>query len=320
VTAAVLGVSHLYSVLVEASAELEVPHAVRFARRLAVALGGAVLDQQTDELWRRGRSRAVAKPAARECVDAVSLRWYAPSAALRGSFASDYLALCRRYLPEASPRRFGDYEPLQRRFSEGGDDAFATFWRSAGRDVIFTASPPCCGGMIDPGPENPRPQRVWKMSLNVLRAPLAEAAWRGSLRGLFVAAAERFGCFFASAEVERNQIWARGGLWSDWESERSISPWFRSAWMGLPPYPMWWSYYGPGYRELVTGPIRAAGTPLAHGLFHAWTEEPADRDRLDEMAQDNWLSPELLMTMRPHDGGYGAPPRDPARLIPAELV
>jgi hypothetical protein len=62
VTAAVLGVSHMYTVMVEGSAPTEVPFAVRFARRLGQALGGAVADQQTDEVWSRGSPRTAPKP------------------------------------------------------------------------------------------------------------------------------------------------------------------------------------------------------------------------------------------------------------------
>jgi hypothetical protein len=50
VTGILLGARYLYSVLVEGSTESEIPHALRFAKRLAVALNGAMFDQQTGRL------------------------------------------------------------------------------------------------------------------------------------------------------------------------------------------------------------------------------------------------------------------------------
>jgi hypothetical protein len=47
----VLGTRFLYSIPLEGAAPSEIPHAVRFARRLAQVLDGAVIDQQTDEVW-----------------------------------------------------------------------------------------------------------------------------------------------------------------------------------------------------------------------------------------------------------------------------
>lgn len=113
VTAVILGVSHLYSVMVEGSASSDVPLAVRFARRLAQALSGVVCDQQTGELWARGTSRSAPKPRRQDRVSVVSLKWYCLTRSLDHDFARSYLALCRRSLPEALPRRFGEFEPFQ---------------------------------------------------------------------------------------------------------------------------------------------------------------------------------------------------------------
>ncbi|MHA7304622.1 hypothetical protein ACX80E_05145 [Arthrobacter sp. TMN-49] len=39
-----------------------------------------------------------------------------------------YLALARKYLPEALPTRFGTYEPLQGKLVRDGDQAFSDMW------------------------------------------------------------------------------------------------------------------------------------------------------------------------------------------------
>jgi hypothetical protein len=38
--------------------------------------------------------------------------------------AARYLAISRRYLPEALPRRFGSSEPFQQKLESDGDQAF----------------------------------------------------------------------------------------------------------------------------------------------------------------------------------------------------
>src|ERR1700752_2925318 len=47
----VLGTRFLYSITLEGSAPSEIPHAVRFARRLAPGLDGAGIDPQKDGVW-----------------------------------------------------------------------------------------------------------------------------------------------------------------------------------------------------------------------------------------------------------------------------
>lgn len=61
VVAVALDARYLYELHVEGSSPAEVPHAVKFARRLAAAAAGAVFDPQTDQIWSRGRLRDAPK-------------------------------------------------------------------------------------------------------------------------------------------------------------------------------------------------------------------------------------------------------------------
>ena len=123
VTAALLGPSDLYELMVEGSSTTETPHAVRFARRLAQASAGVVLDQQTGQVWARGKLRA-APPVQRGTIDIVELRWYVHPEVTGARAATAWLELARRHLPEALPRRFGSYEPLPMKLDVDGPDAF----------------------------------------------------------------------------------------------------------------------------------------------------------------------------------------------------
>jgi len=122
VTAVLLGARHRYGIIVEGTADAEIPHAVRFARRLAQALDGAVLDQQTDEVWSRSRSRSVRKPTPDERVATVDVGWYCLGHEVSAAPASVFLRAAEELLPEALPRRFGEEEPLQGKLAAAGTD------------------------------------------------------------------------------------------------------------------------------------------------------------------------------------------------------
>jgi hypothetical protein len=329
VTAAVLGVTHLFDITVEGSAEADVPHAVRFARRLAQALGGVVVDQQTTELWSKGASRQALKPDRGERVNVIKLEWYSRRESIGSDVGARYLALCRRLLPEALPRRFGEYEPLQEKLEVSGDEGFAQAWRDATMLLFFTAASPCLSGSMSAGQNDERPSPVWHMSLDFHYQPLADdERWREPVRRLFVAIAEECDAFYASAEVTRGNIWNGRSMWSDGETEWSITPARREGWMGLPPYPVWWSWYGEPYRTLVDGGlVGGVITEHASGLHHCLAEEPVDRDGLTRRVTRRvglrrvaeWAPPDLLAVIQPNDRRVLPIPLRAAPRIPAAL-
>jgi hypothetical protein len=328
VTAVVLGATHMYHVLVEGSCEADVPFAVRFARRLAQTLGGAAVDQQTDEIWVRGTSRGVLKPQRGTRISVLTLRWYAITDSVPIDAAATYTSLCRNYLPEALPRRFGEFEPLQSKLADTGDSGFANAWRAATSLLFFSASPPCIAGSMYAGPSETHPRKVWVMTLDVLRDPFTDPRWRDALRRLFVAIADGIDCFFASAEVTRGTLWNGRSGGADAQTEWPIMPARIQGWMGLPPYPVWWSWYADPYRDLVSDvldPDRSMAT--TRGIFHQWAVDPVDRDalavivapkRLLQHSRD-WLPSELLSQVIPNDGRIRPTPLAPARHIPTRL-
>jgi hypothetical protein len=322
VTAAVLGISHVYYVMVEGSAEADRPFARRFARRLAQEFGGAVLDQQAGEVWTRGATRQVTKPSRVERADLVELNWYVSSDSLVADVGAEYVRLCRQLLPEALPRRYGEFEPLPYKLAVTGDAGFASAWRVADVLLFFSASPPCLGGALYAGARESTSHAVWKMNLQVYRRPLTEILWRDALRRLFIGLAENLHAFFASAEVTRGHIWNGRSMWSDGKSEWAVSPLRRDGWKGLPPYPVWWSWYGQPYLDLVHQQLARAYL-VGMGLYHQWSDEPLDRDALSTLATEkplrrrhDWISSDLLARILPNDGRVRPVPIERAVLIP----
>lgn len=329
VMAVLLGATDVFHVSVEGSAAPDIPHAVRFARRLAQSLGGVVVDQQLDEVWAKGATRQAAKPARGERVRVIDLSWYVQSERVGDDFSARYLALCRRLLPEALPRRYGEYEPLQGKLADGGDDAFRRAWREVTSTFFFMASPPCIAGSMGAGPAEQHPRPFWHMSLEVHCKPFAaDMRWRDALRRLFVAIANESGAFYASAEVTRGHIWNGRSAWSDGSTEWAIMPARTDGWMGLPPYPTWWAWYGSLYRPLVHDRIPfGAVTEHGSGVLHELAEEPADRDDLTRAVTRRrglrrvaeWVPSDLLARVQPNDGRVQPVPLGLADTIPPAL-
>jgi hypothetical protein len=328
VTAAVLGVTHLFEITVEGSAAVDIPHAVRFARRLAQALGGVVVDQQAAGVWSKGALRRAVKPDRGQRVNVINLEWYCRRGSIGSDVGTRYLAICRRLLPEALPRRFGEYEPFQGKLEEAGDEGFAQAWRDATSLLFFAASSPCLSGAMWAGPNEQRPRPVWLMKLDFHYQPLADERWRDAVRRLFVAIAEEYDAFYASAEVTRGNIWNGRSMWSDGRTEWSINPARHDGWKGLPPYPVWWAWYGEPYRTLVDGRlVGGVVTDHANSLHHRLAEEPEDRDELTRRITHRvglrrvaeWAPPELLAVIKPNDGRVQPIPLGSAAHIPAGL-
>jgi hypothetical protein len=313
--------THLFQIIVEGSAAAEVPHAIRFARRLAQDLGGVVVDQQTDEVWSRGVSRTAEKPKRDARVKVVGLAWYSPFNAVPPDAAARYLAVCRRHFPEAAPRRFGEYEPLQGKFDEVGADGFSAAWRSATSMLFIAPTAPCVDGSLHAGPSEKYPGPGWKLCLDLHHQPLAlDGRWRAALERFFVALASEMNAFYATAEVTRGHIWNGRSMWSDGQTEWAISPLrARDGWMGLMPHPTWWAWYGGPYRPLVDGRLRGGTVELRQGgLLHQLEEVPSDRDSLIEHHRQ-WAPPELLAAVGHSEYGVQPVPLIRAAHIPEAL-
>lgn len=330
VTAVLLDPTVVFNVTVEGSAAVDVPYAVRFARQLAQATEGVVLDKQTDDVWAKGVGRPARKPDRGQRANVIEFNWYALRASVDSEFGASYIARCRRLLPEALPRRFGEYEPLQAKLAETGDAGFSRAWRESTSLLFFAASSPCISGALWAGPNEQRPRLVWHMSLNVHFEPLAaDAPWRSALQRFFVAIAQRLGAFFASAEVCRGLIWTGRSMNADAHSEFTIMPARVDGWMGLPPYPTWWAWYGSPYRQAAEEHL-AGGQVQEHqtGILHLLAPEPLDRDELTRLVTvrrglrrvATWAPPQLLAQVRPHDRPVRPTPLDRAAFIPAMLV
>ncbi|OLT09508.1 hypothetical protein BJF78_30605 [Pseudonocardia sp. CNS-139] len=298
------GVVWRYWVTVEGSGDAGSRAAVRFARALARAAGGAVLDQTTG-VWVDGRTHRPRRSRERR-LDVVTLRWYALRGARPDDLGARWLEQCRRHLPSALPRRFGPVEPMAHKLATDGDDGFAEVLAGTEGLLFLAGTPPFLGGSLTGGGARRRFGPVEVHTATVDRATPA-----GPMRDLLVGVAEAVGCFFASAEVQRNLAWTGRSLYLDEGAEHDVYLAPRGEWLGLPPRPVAWSWYGPAYAPLVRDGLPGA-EPAAGGLLHRWRPEPADRDEI--AASTPWLRPDLLA--REEETAFGSAHLERAARVP----
>jgi len=315
----VLGSQWLYSVMVEGTTESEIPHAVRFAKRLARERGGVVLDSQANQVWSWARSRLVRMPQRESRVNAVDVDWFCLRKDVDEKALRLFLATAEQVLPEALPRRFGEYEPLQSKYADSGLEGFVASWSEASSPVHFSGSGFCVGGSLDGGAKGPTESRFWSISLTLLAEPLHGARWRDALRRVMVTLADGFPAFYASASVTRGHLWSERSLAADIDTEWTISP-LRDGvgWMGLPPVPSWWTWLGRPYQDHADSLPHDRTTPTLEGVLFESSTEPATADGLQPL--DTWISSKLFATFASNPYGEQPAPLTAAETIPALLA
>lgn len=216
------------------------------------------------------------RPLAARLIDVVELRWYTEAGTEPPDLAASYLALARQLLPEAVPRHFGGFEPLDAALDVAGDAAFVSA-RDGEDTVFFKGTFPCFAGSL--GASRPRfvDGPVRGHTLTVDRATLDDPARRRALQAFFVRFALSGKAFFATAEVQRGVRWDGRALEFGTEAEPLPYRAPRGQWQGPPSYPVWWSWSTDGRATAIDVGV----TRLYDGAtLHAWTPAPADRDQL----------------------------------------
>jgi hypothetical protein len=249
--------------------------------------------------------------------------------------ATAWTSLARKRLPEALPRRYGTYEPMTQKLDIDGEQAFIDFVRDADGTVYFNGRQPVQGGHMDAGPQR---GNASAHGLTLLAPALGNPRWRAALRGLFIDFALAVDAIVATAEVVRGVHWSGRSLGYSGDTERTAHLAWKNFWQGLPPYPVWWTWFGPDYVNVVIEHLpRDQVESFGSGLFHCHSDVPADRNALTDLNAERsrsrpvpalgnagtqsspWLPHDFLLTQQ-HEAimAYGVPQR--ARWVPPSLA
>jgi hypothetical protein len=206
-------------------------------------------------------------------VDVLALRWYVNRRREPDDLAQRWLDTARAHLPAALPRRFGATEPLRGRLDRDGDVAFLAAYATADTLLAHSGGAPTLGGTL--GTPNLR-HRLGPMTSHSLDVRL-DAVDQPDVREFFVAFADAAATVYASASVRRGLVWTGRTLYSDGPDggEPYLAPLGR--WLGLPPGPPVWAWFGGQYRGLLR-----LTTGVLHDRPATWID-PRLVARLDEV-------------------------------------
>ena len=286
VTAVLPEAATMFQVLVEGTVESEIVHGVRFAKKLAKACHGVAVDEQTEEVWPQPRVSAPIVPKTYPRVDAVEFMWYFLADEMPDDLPQRYLRLTTDILPPARPDTFGSSYPYMGDSRRDRDEGFiAAFHPSDATPIYFYATYPVTSGSLDDIPSR-RKGDVRLATLTMAREAFADERFRLAAKQFFLCFAQESNAFHANAEVVgnytlKNQKLLRG---SDAEQHRYCVN--QNTWAGLQGHPQWWTWYGTLYAEIVRPHLTGHLEDYPAGIFHSWTEHPADRDALIHMLPD----------------------------------
>jgi hypothetical protein len=188
--------------------------------------------------------------------------------------ARRFLEVAGGIMPQVTPRNRGRFEAWA-----GGD------WQKRDEHRLdWPGRKPCYDGsaFAQTHPEWPSPPGVaaWTISVSLDEETVrASARMREQVVELFTSVAAEVGAFYGACYVEREWILEGRSLWADsLTNERSQV--YIPTWKGLPRRPMWLSWFGVPYRDLVQDAVGSLGAQLDHGLFLRLGELPSESDEV----------------------------------------
>lgn len=308
-----LSASALYAIHAPAQSATD---AVRFAKRLAREHRGGYHDPQTNQAWASPGLRRIAPPQSGMRLDLIKFEWSLRTRDL-AEVAEAYLGEAVQILPEALPRRWGDFEPFQYTSGPHHFKDFVSLVERSRVSVSFTANLPSVGGSVDGAQSY---AKFGRLTTTMIRDSLRAPGWRNAAELLFIKIAQTTPVIYASAEVENDWIWRQGKSWSDSQTTGQPACMDARGWRGLHPAPVWLAWYGHEYTKLLVEllPRDNKVQNFAGCLLYRASELPLDATELD-----NNPIPERLRYVRtdgrPAGTSFTGYPFEVAAEIPAEL-
>lgn len=224
-------------------------------------------------------------------IDVVTMRWFLPSRLKHKRTAVKLIDLTREYLPEATPKRYGEYEPF--RLKPDGDDynSFYNLWREQAQNdfamLFFKSTAPCFGGVA--GFSNPKraddyPKHTSEqvdIEFQFDARAFQDRFWRDAITDWFFQMSDKLGAFYAVAFVESGYTTRLNNLSITTANltkgeAGALYPFPASdRWLGLPPLPTWLSWYGGSYADIARPFIESPVRERKNGIGCREGESPA---------------------------------------------
>lgn len=253
------GIGHLFELTLEPIGAPAAAYKLQqqVAKAIAKACHGVVHDPRTDTFELPGGIKRFSPPTGGTTFSVLALSWWFE----RGVFTEEarigeFLALLTRQLPEALPKRYGDFEPPQHRLEETGLDHLVGFLRETpskpGGLVVWYPSRPVVDVTIshvpDPTAHGRMGLRMHRVSLEFEAQVLEQPGWEKALSDLWMAMSEFLQPFYGDVRTLSGFERRGGRVMCSRDTElHPVRSWF---WRGLPATPGHAMVLGPTYASL----------------------------------------------------------------------
>lgn len=200
-------------------------------------------------------------------IDVVSMRWFLPARLKHKKTAVKLIELTGQILPEAMPKRYGEYEPFKNKPDGGNYSSFYSLWHEQTQNdfamFFFKSTAPCFGGTVvfsHPNSANKYPGNTAEhvdIEFQFDARAFDDPFWCEAISNWFFEMSHKLGAFYAVAYLESgyttrlNNLSISAGNFTNGE-EGALYPFPNSdRWLGLPPIPTWLSWYGGPYSDIV---------------------------------------------------------------------
>lgn len=260
----------------------------RTARSIAKAAHGAIFDPQTEVVdLPSGIHRFVKSGPAEEASLVSMCWWFIEGPIIQESNFGLLLDVFKVELPEALPRRYGQFEPPQSAYMESARDEFLSFLQENVRKrlpIWYPTAP-----VADVFFRIPDPIGEWKMgfrsahlAITVDGSALEQPGWRLTLKRFWHETSHALRPFYGDVRTLRGYRRSRGSFWVGKGTQRHPIPsWF---WRGIPAGPAHALVLGKPYTDLWPGAVEA-GTKDSELVFVDTDEWTHSADVFSKIAQ-----------------------------------
>lgn len=301
--------------------QLEISHAyndeqawgdcLSLARYIAASCKGVTYTGEAGIDWPENARGQHQRPEEERPIDILTLEWFVSSPRMSSESVRAFLVTLKERFPLAWPRRFGDSEPLQGQLTTYEYKPFLDFWQELHssndffKSILLKAKQPCLGGQMT---FPIRSQREANETLDEWRTRklhptedinTIELQFDCGAISKEPAQLEKIVDLFKTASLRLDSFYARGYLNTGIDSQSGIGRMgayphrIGHEWTGLPPMPMWLSWFGRSYKELILKSVEKFDPEVSNsGVFVRLAPKPAALRELQDAGFT--LPPELL--------------------------
>ena len=268
VAKALPGIQYLTGINLEGVATKEAARLLQStADRIARSTHGVVLDQQEGSIRTPSGIKRFMPPAKRDSISVLCLSWwFLESPLLTPSGREAFLNLLEQMLPEALPKRYGQYEPPQHLYAETGKSHLFQFWNDHLHETtVWYSHRPVVSfhaGFPNPLGAGKRGFRANTLQIMVDADVLIQPGWPEGLRRFWQKTSLLIKPFYGDVRILNGLFMGRGTIAYGRGSEsHPVGSWW---WRGIPSHLGKAVVLGDSYQRLWPAFVSAA--TLVDGL------------------------------------------------------